>query len=501
MSSKVPSPPSGKASAGEAEKPSGSPERASAALDWKDLPVVVTETCYGRVAGIREADGLILFQGMPYALAPKGTLRFRPPQELMPWEGILPAFRFGPVCPQIPAAFAPSSFYPQDEDCLSLNVWTPGIDDKRRPVLVFIHGGAFINGSSAESAYDGSTLSRRGDMVVVTANYRLGALGFLYLEDMDSEFAESGNLGLLDQIAALKWVQKSIDRFGGDSGNVTIMGQSAGSISVTTLMAAPEAGGLFKRSIAESGAPNLCHSKESAALVASKFLKLAQVKDVEGLRSLTPFQLMDVQEKLLKQSGLSASNLFAPVIDGRLLPQDPFKALENGAAKEIPLLLGTNKDEVRLWLIYQGLLAHAPPLALLAIFPNSREVFGSRMVEVLARYRLSRLLARPGDVTLEVATDAEFWIPQVRLAEIQSRYAPTWMYRFDWPSPAKNGELGACHALELPFVFHNFHTPQAAHMVGQSPPSSLAERIQGAWIAFVRTGEPKHWGSASLASL
>jgi para-nitrobenzyl esterase len=279
-----------------------SPERASSALDWKDLPVVVTETCYGRVAGIREADGLILFLGMPYAPAPKGTLRFRPPQELMPWEGILPAFRFGPVCPQIPAAFAPSSFYPQDEDCLSLNVWTPGIDDKSRPVLVFIHGGAFINGSSAESAYDGSTLSRRGDMVVVTANYRLGALGFLYLEDMDSEFAESGNLGLLDQIAALKWVQKNIDWFGGDPGNVTIMGQSAGSISVTTLMAAPEAKGLFKRAIAESGAPNLCHSKESAALVASKFLKLAQVKDIEGLRSLTPFRSW---VSGCRQSGLS----------------------------------------------------------------------------------------------------------------------------------------------------------------------------------------------------
>ena len=152
-----------------------------------------------RTGWLASGRRIVLFSSWecPYAPAPKGTLRFRPPQELMPWEGILPAFRFGPVCPQIPAAFAPSSFYPQDEDCLSLNVWTPGIDDKRRPVLVFIHGGAFINGSSAESAYDGSTLSRRGDMVVVTANYRLGALGFLYLEDMDSEFAESGNLGLL----------------------------------------------------------------------------------------------------------------------------------------------------------------------------------------------------------------------------------------------------------------------------------------------------------------
>ncbi len=189
--------PPGKASAGEEELSPGSPERASAALDWKDLPVVVTETRYGRVAGIRESSGLILFHGMPYAPAPKGTLRFRSPQELMPWEGILPAFRFGPVCPQIPAAFAPSSFYPQDEDCLNLNVWTPGIDDKRRPVLVFIHGGAFINGSSAESAYDGSALSRRGDMVVVTANYRLGALGFLYLEDMDRELQKAGTWGCL----------------------------------------------------------------------------------------------------------------------------------------------------------------------------------------------------------------------------------------------------------------------------------------------------------------
>lgn len=465
-------------------------EMPNGAANVEGLPVVVANTTLGRVAGLRSGDGLNVFLGVPYARAPEGELRFKPSQDPLPWKGVLPAFNYGPVCPQTPASFAPSSYYPQSEDCLSLNIWTPGIGSKRRPVLVFIHGGAFISGSSSESTYNGSSLARNGDVVVVTINYRLGPLGFLYLGHLDDEYANSGNLGLLDQIFALQWISKNIESFGGDPGNVTIMGQSAGSISVTTLMTVPAAKGLFHRVIAESGAPNLCISSEVAANTTQRFMKLANVTDVKGLRNLTAFQLIDVQEKLLKESGLSASNTFAPVIDGQVLPEDPFQALENGSASGIPLLLGTNRNEFRLWLIYDPILSYIPPVALLAIFPNSKEVFGNRMVEILLRYLMNQPFAWPSDLTMEILTDSEFWIPQIRMAEVQSNHAPTWMYRFDWPSPFEDGRLGACHALELPFIFHNFNSPETARMAGSFPPMNLADKMQNIWITFIRTGDP-----------
>lgn len=219
-------------------------------------------------------------------------------------------------------------------------------------------------------------------------------------------------------------------------------------------------------------------------------MKLANVTEVKGLRKLTAFQLINVQEKLLKESGLSASNIFAPVIDGQVLPEDPFQALENGSASGIPLLLGTNRNEFRLWLIYDPILSYIPPVALLVIFPNSKGVFGNRMAEILLRYRMNQPLAWPSNLTMEILTDSEFWIPQIRMAEAQSNQAPTWMYRFDWPSPFEDGRLGACHALELPFIFHNFNSPQAARMAGTFPPMKLADKMQNIWITFIRTGDP-----------
>jgi len=468
------------------------PEDPEKAACCEGLPVVVTNTAYGQVAGLKSDDGLNVFLGVPYATPPMGDLRFRPPQEPASWKGILPAFSYGSVCPQTQAGSEAASYYPQSEDCLSLNIWTPGIDDKHRPVVVFIHGGAFIEGASANPMYNGSSLASNGDIVVVTINYRLGALGFLYLEPLGEEYAESGNLGILDQIHALQWVKNNIEMFGGDPKNVTLMGQSAGSISVTTLMSVPQAKGLFRRAIAESGAPNLCLSRENAANITRKFMKLANVTDVEGLRRLTAFQLIDVQGTLLKDAGLSASNTFAPVIDGQVLLDDPFLALNNGSAAGIPLLLGTNRNEFRLWLLLSPILADVPPIALLDIIPDVNGTFGSRwaLARIIARYRLSQPLARPNDLTMDILTDAEFWIPQVRMAEVQSKHAPTWMYRFDWPSPFENGKLGACHALELPFIFHNFNSPATYQRVGPIPPMKLANKIQNTWIAFIRTGDP-----------
>lgn len=464
--------------------------------EGRTLPRVTVNTSYGRIAGLRDSDGLLVFLGVPYARAPTGDLRFRPPNEPEPWNNIYPAFSFGPVAPQALDELEPASALFQDEDCLSLNIWTPGADDKLRPVLVFIHGGGFIQGASSDPDYDGAAFARSGDIVMVTINYRIGALGFLYLEPFGENYTGSGNLGLLDQIAALRWVQNNIRQFGGDPENLTIMGESAGSISATTLMAVPEARGLFKRVIAESGAPNLCHSPEFAENVTKRFMALAGVKEADDLRKLNASQILEVQEELMAEAGAEQDTLFAPVIDGKIIPQDPFDALAEGVAANISLLHGTTRDEARYWLLYQPTLNSSTPEEMLSYIPQARDSLGDRVDIVIDYYKKS--YARPGNASLAMATDMLFWLPHLRLSEAQSRYAKVWVYRFDWASPYLSGQLGAYHGLELPFVFHNYGSTETKMALGSNPPAGL-NSLQDSWIAFVRTGDPNipglpYWG-------
>ncbi len=464
--------------------------------EGRTLPKVVVNTSCGRIAGLRNRDGLLVFLGVPYARAPTGDLRFRPPEEPEPWQNIYPAFSFGPVSPQTLDEYEPASAQFQDEDCLRLNVWTPGADDKRRTVLVFIHGGAFILGASSDPNYDGAAFARRGDIVVVTINYRLGALGFLDLAQLGENNTGSGNQGLLDQIAALRWVQKNIRQLGGDPENVTIMGESAGSISVSTLMAVPEARGLFKRAIAESGAPNLCRSPKFAENVTERFMALAGAKDAKDLRKMNTSQIMKIQKKLMTELGVGADRIFAPVIDGKIIPMNPLDALAGGAAANVSLLHGTTHDEARYWLLYQPLLKLSTPEDLLSFDSQINDSLGDRRNDLIDYYKKS--FAGPGNASLAMATDIIFWLPHLRLSEAQSQWAKVWMYRFDWASPYASGQLGAYHAVELPFVFHNYDTPEAKNAMGTNSPADL-KRIQDFWIAFIRTGDPNiqgmpHWG-------
>ncbi len=309
--------------------------------------LVVVETTTGRVAGFEAESGLHVFLGIPYAEPPVGNLRFAPPRPVERWTHVRPAYRFGPTCPQMEDEYEPASLLHQDEDCLSVNIWTPGADPEKRPVVVYIHGGGFIEGGSGDPLYDGQHLARRGDIVVASLNYRVAALGFLFLDDVGPEFSGSGNLALQDQTAGLTWIKNNIERFGGDPDQVTIMGESAGSTSVMFHMISPGSRGLFHQAIAQSGAINLSRTREQAAKVTQRFMALAGVEDVSGLRALPAPTIVELEKTLLDDVGFEADIVFSPVLDGVVTPVDPFQAFEDGAAAGVPLLHGTNLDEFR----------------------------------------------------------------------------------------------------------------------------------------------------------
>jgi para-nitrobenzyl esterase len=446
----------------------------------------VAQTTSGHVAGRVAADGLKIFLGIPYAAPPVGALRFERPVAPERWTGLYPALAFGPVFPQIYDKTEPSSLYFQDEDCLRLNVWTPAADEAERPVMVFIHGGGYLWGSSMDPLYDGANLARRGKIVVVSFNYRMGALGYLDLSTLGGDaYADSGNLAVLDQVAALRWVHDNIANFGGDPANVTIFGESAGAGSVTTLLTVPPAQGLFRRVIAQSGAFRITRSPQHARDVTRRFMELAQVTDLTGLKALSPSKLLDAQAQLIKEAGLASDRLFGPVRDGRLVPQDPLRAVADGCAQGVDLLTGTTEDEACFWIKYESLLPYIPATITLSFTPDTKEWDTETRDHIIDHYKRRLPDASSGDVALAIATDFFFRMPQIHLAEAQAPHGNTWMYLFTWDSPVENGLYGARHALELRFVFDNLDPD-----VGPAPPVSLIDAMQEAWLAFAATGRP-----------
>jgi len=455
--------------------------------------LVVADTSSGKVAGYEAPGGLKVFLGIPYAEPPVGPLRFAPPQPAASWAHVRPAYRFGPTCPQMKDEYEPASLLHQDEDCLSLNIWTPGLDAEKRPVVVYIHGGGFIEGGSGDPLYNGEHLARRGDMVVASLNYRVAALGFLYLDEFGPEFAGSGNLALQDQAAGLAWIRNNVERFGGDPDQITLMGESAGSVSVMFHMMSPGSRGLFRRAIAQSGTVNLSRTPAQAAKTTQRFLELAGVRDVDGLRALSAARIVELEKEILDEAGFEADLVFSPVLDGVTVPADPVRAFQEGAAAGIALLNGTNLDEYRYWLLYFSTLKYIPTGVVVALAPTVGERLGPSLDAAVDHYR--RTLPRPGisGATFALVTDMMFRIPHIRVSDLQSRHAPVWMYRFDWPSRA-SADLGACHAIELPFVFRTFDSPTSDQIVGPDPPLGLSDDMMDAWIGFARTGDPGHAG-------
>jgi para-nitrobenzyl esterase len=461
-------------------------------------PVIATK--YGSVRG-EYLDGVARFLGIPYAASPTGKLRFAAPVPPEPWTAVREATAFGPTPPKpdYPAPFdtmLAEENIPGD-DWLNLNVWTPpgAPGGGRLPVLVWIHGGAFANGNSAVPWYDGLAFARSG-VVLVTINYRLGVDGFALVPDAQAP----ANRGLLDQIAALEWVRDNIEGFGGDPGNVTIFGESAGAMSVTTLLAMPRAGGLFAKAIAQSGAVQAAADPADAALVTAELGRA--LGDALPSRQVTAAGLAGVElDRLIAaqaavrdalaaepnparfgETVVASSMPFIPVIDGDSLPAHPMAAIATGASSQVPLLIGTNTEEFRLFLVAPGTIDTVTP-DLLGMLSAA---FGAT-TEVIAKYQANRPGASAGDVFAAMLTDRFFRLPALGVAQARaSAPAATYVYEFAWGKPP----LGAAHSLEIPFVFDNLAAAADDDIIGADAPQDLADDMHAAWIAFATTADP-----------
>ena len=460
--------------------------------------MTIASTTAGQVRGTEHGAGL-RFAGIPYAAPPVGDLRWRPPAPVEAWDGVRDATSFGAVSIQNPdllTAFLGMTPEPMDEDCLFLNVRTPALDDARRPVMVWIHGGAFIFGSGSSPLYDGAPFVDGGDVVLVTINYRLGALGFLELGWLDDDLAGSGNLGIMDQVAALEWVRDNIAGFGGDPDNVTIFGESAGAMSVTCLLAAESATGLFHKAIAQSGAAQAMATPVQAEDSARVVVERLGVSTADGLRALTAEQVLAVQGQVmieaftnpepLLEAGVSAGMPFRPVADGHFLPPSVLAAIRGGSAAGIPVMTGTTREEWKLFALldmapFDDAVLHARLQALTGDAEKALAVYADAVASE----------PTPKDAFTVIGTDMVFRYPAIELSEALLNQSPdVWEYEFSWGTPAMGGMLGACHAIELPFLFGLASDPRLLGFLGDDPPIGLAEAMQDAWLSFARTGDP-----------
>ena len=467
--------------------------------------LVIVETAAGKVEGLERA-GALLFRGVPYAYAD----RFRPPEPTPPWSGVFDATRFGPSSPQEPSA-SDALFGVEDqdfgEDCLNLNVFTPAADDAARPVMVWIHGGSYLNGSGRSPYYNATRLALEGDVVVVTVNYRLGALGFLYLDHLAGDFTGSGVNGTRDQIEALRWVRDNIAELGGDPRRVTVFGESAGAMSVGTLLAAPEARGLFHGAILQSGAAENVHTPEQAQRVTTHLLGQLEMgpDDVHHLVDLPVEELLTAQAGAIeavatsrpdpRQPGSGYLQLpFQPVVDGGLLTRPPLDAVRAGSAAGIPVIVGTNRDEWNLFALQDTLGDIGPERLRRRV---ARLVGDDRADEAITLYQEARPGAHSSKLWCAMLTDRVFRMPAVRLAEAQLAHTDrVSTYRFDYASTALGGLAGACHAIEIPFVFDTVEQEGVRVLLGgiDDGTRALARTCATAWTTMAHTGRPTHPG-------
>jgi para-nitrobenzyl esterase len=452
----------------------------------------VIKTAYGAVRG-SVADGVITFKGIPYAAPPIGPNRLRAPQPVEPWSGVRDALTYGPKPPQLPYPPPWDVLIPErgplGEDCLNLNIWTPAPGSAGLPVMVWIPGGMFEAGSGA--TYDGSRFARDG-VVCVTINYRVGAEGFLYLG------GENANRGLLDQVAALEWVRDHIATFGGDPDNVTVFGQSAGAMSVGTLLSMPLAQGLFRRAIAQSGGAHQVIPAETARKVSRQLAeRLGVAATREAIAAAPIARLLQAQAELKADvmtypdperwgREVTVNGMpWQPVIDGEVVPARPIDRIVAGAGAGIDLMTGSTLDEFNFFLAPTGAIDQVTAEAL----AGPIAAYGLPAEETLATYRVARPGVGPGELLSAIQGDWLFRIPALRLADAHAgNRTATYMYEFAWRSPQFSGRLGAAHGLEIPFVFDML--PDGADpLLGSDPPRQLAGAMHAAWVGFAAHGE------------
>jgi para-nitrobenzyl esterase len=443
-----------------------------------------------------------VFRGIPYARPPVHDRAFRAPEPPDQWSGTRAAIYFGAAAPQfVPPVRIVRNLIGvptdrQSQDCLTLNVWTPAADSGRRPVMVWVHGGGFVMGTAATFLYHGARLARRGDAVVVTINYRLGALGFLNHPELRARGIDA-NLGIRDQIRALEWVRENIAAFGGDPGNVTIFGESAGGMSVGTLLAVPAARGLFHRAILQSGAMHHVASEAQAARVAEAFLGALGlgVGDADALRYARTSEIQRAQQVAALSVGIGQGLLpWQPSVDGDVLKCSALEALDRGDVARVPTLVGTNRDEWRLFTLFDPRIRslREPDLRRKIARQLGSEADAEAMLEI---YRAARRGHRsPARLWEAVQSDRVFHHPAQRAADgLAELGVPVWRYLFSWRPPLIGARIGSGHGMELPFVFGTLRDGILRRTLGASPSArQLSRRMRDAWIAFARDGAPGH---------
>lgn len=453
---------------------------------------VVVETSAGKIRGVT-VNGIRIFKGVPYGASTAGANRFMPPKKPVAWTGVRDALELGPSCPQLPGFKTPEiqlmqnlGSNPSSEDCLVLNVWTPGTDRGRRPVMFWLHGGGFQFGSGGQPFYDGANLARRGDVVTVTINHRLGCLGYLHLGDLGSQaFARSGNVGMLDAVAALEWVRDNIEKFGGDAKNVMIFGESGGGSKVSTLLGMPAAKGLFHRAAIESGPALTATPRDSATRTAESFLNLLGVDKSK----LDQLQTRPVGELIEAQSLVRGG--FSPVHDGEVIPEQMFDPVATAISADVPLLIGSNKDEGTFLLQSDADLFTFDEAGLKTRVKRSAGGSDEAAERILSVYRKAYPDAKPTDHWVQIYTDRSMRMRSIALAERKAaqKKAAVYMYFFAWNTVGFGGKYKALHMAEIPFVFDNIW---AAETMTHGTPEAraLAARVSSAWIAFARNGSP-----------
>jgi para-nitrobenzyl esterase len=472
---------------------------------------IVVETVYGKVRGTTQ-NGAHSFKGIPYGGPTGGSNRFMPPTPPEPWPGTKDATRYGPSCWQLLGELSKIDLFRDEgidsmsEDCLVLNVWTCGVNDRgKRPVMVWLHGGGFSYGSGDDtSCFDGTSLARTEDVVVVTVNHRLGVFGYIHLGEIAGErYASSGNAGMLDLVAALEWVRDNIASFGGDPGNVTIFGMSGGGQKVCVLMAMPAAKGLFHRAIVESGHCLKVRTIEEATRTAQEFLDVLGVNpnNLNALHEMRASKIYAAWMAIVPGLHWTMGKLQPfPVADGKVLPTHPFHPVAAATASDVPLLIGTNKDETIFQLYKEpqfGKYSDEEMRKSITDIPMGiwgENIPATRVEGLVETYRRTRPGATPHDLLIAITSDL-IRMDSVQIAErkIAGGPAPTYMYLLTWESPALNGMLKSCHALEIPLVFNN--VDPVVEIIGNAPERfALASNMSSAWAAFARSGDPNHKG-------